>query len=268
MHVQDTNLPELFRYDDETTVRVVTIGGEPWFVLADLAAALGISDVSRLASRLDDGVRQTHPIPDRMGRIQNPTIVSESGMYETVLRSDKPEAITFRRWLTGTVLPEIRKTGAYSVQQSPELQMAHGLIAAQQMLEAKDRQIAELEPSAKSWQLLADANGDFSVAEAAKILSRDPEITTGRDRLFGYMADQRWIFRARNTRGGWEAYQTAVDARRLVEKPAKPFLNSKTGAYELPAPTIRVTAKGIGRLHELMGGVEPVRFITGEEESA
>ena len=125
-------------------------------------------------------------------------------------------------------------------------------------------QVAELTPPARSWQLLADANGDFSVAEAAKILSRDPSITTGRDRLFDYMADQKWIFRSKNSRGGWEAYQTAVDPGRLVEKPARPFLNSKTGAYELPAPTIRVTAKGIGKLHELMGGTEPIRFVVGE----
>lgn len=125
-------------------------------------------------------------------------------------------------------------------------------------------QVAELTPPARSWQLLADASGDFSVAEAAKILSRDPAITTGRDRLFDYMADQKWIFRSKNHRGGWEAYQTAVDTGRLVEKPAKPFLNSKTGAYELPAPTIRVTAKGIGKLHELMGGSEPIRFVVGE----
>lgn len=125
-------------------------------------------------------------------------------------------------------------------------------------------QVAELTAPARSWQLLADANGDFSVAEAAKILSRDPSITTGRDRLFDYMAEQKWIFRSRNARGGWEAYQTAVDTGRLVEKPARPFLNSKTGAYELPAPTIRVTAKGIGKLHELMGGSEPIRFVVGE----
>lgn len=266
MQDQHSSAPVLFRYDDDTQVRVVTIDGEPWFVLADLAVALGINDVSRLASRLDDGVRQTHPIPDRLGRIQNPTIVSEPGMYEVVLRSDKPEALAFRRWLTGTVLPEIRRTGSYTTApalQGPEL-IAAALIESQKIIEAREQQIALLAAPAKSWQLLADANGDFSVAEAAKILSRDPSITTGRDRLFAYMAEQKWIFRSRNHRGGWEAYQTAVDTRRLVEKPAKPFLNSKSGAYELPAPTIRVTAKGIGKLHELMGGTEPIRFITGE----
>ncbi|GAA3962783.1 phage antirepressor [Gordonia caeni] len=268
MQDQPSSAPALFRYDDDTQVRVVTIDGEPWFVLADLAGALGITATGRLAARLDEGVRQTHTL-HTAGGTQSMTIVSEPGMYEVILRSDKPEAVTFRRWLTGTVLPEIRRTGSYNVApalEGPEL-IAAALIESQKIIEAREQQIALLSAPAKSWQLLADASGDFSVAEAAKILSRDPSITTGRDRLFAYMAEAKWIFRSRNHRGGWEAYQTAVDTRRLVEKPAKPFLNSKTGAYELPAPTIRVTAKGIGKLHELMGGTEPIRFITGEESA-
>lgn len=146
--------------------------------------------------------------------------------------------------------------------QGPEL-LAHAVLEAQTMIAAKDATIKELTAPARSWQLLADASGDFSVAEAAKILSRDPSITTGRDRLFDYMAESGWIFRAKNARGGWEAYQTQVDCGRLVERPAKPFLNSKTGQYELPAPTIRVTAKGIGKLHELMGGTGELQLVTG-----
>lgn len=252
-----------FNYDDHQ-VRVVTIEGEPWFVLADLCKVLGLArGAAQVTERLDDGVRQTYPITDSMGRTQQATIVSEPGMYEVVIRSDKPEAVAFRRWLTGTVLPEIRRTGSYNAQpavSSPEEQMALGLMAAQKMLAAKDEQIAELAPAANSWNKLADAAGDFSVAEAAKILSRDPQITTGRDRLFAYMEEIGWIFRSRNPRGGWEAYQTQVDTGRVCERPAKPFLNSKTGMYELPAPTLRVTAKGIGKLHVLLGGTEPVQF--------
>lgn len=97
---------------NEHQVRVVTIDGEPWFVLTDLAKVLDIAAVGRLASRLDEGVRQTHTL-QTAGGAQKVIIVSESGMYEVVIRSDKPEAAAFRRWITGTVLPEIRKTGSY-----------------------------------------------------------------------------------------------------------------------------------------------------------
>lgn len=80
-------------------VRTLSIDGEPWFVLADLARVLGIRQVSRLASRLDDALRLTHPIVDSLGRTQQATIVSEAGMYEVVIRSDKAEAVAFRRWI-------------------------------------------------------------------------------------------------------------------------------------------------------------------------
>lgn len=119
-------------------------------------------------------------------------------------------------------------------------------------VEALTAKVTELEPAAKSWNHLASASGHYSVAEAAKILSQDPGISIGRDRLFAYMSDIKWVFRSRNPRGGWEAYQTQVDAGRLYERPAKPFLNEKTGDFELPAPTVRVTAKGVARLRELL----------------
>lgn len=86
------------------TVRVVMIGGEPWFVLADLCAVLGLAQFRR--DRLADDVIRNHPIEDRLGRLQPTAVVSEPGMYEVVIRSDKPEAVKFRRWITGEVLPE------------------------------------------------------------------------------------------------------------------------------------------------------------------
>ena len=255
-----------FDYGD-ITVRVVVIDGEPWFVLVDLCKVLDIRNARAVTVRLADEQKGVSQI-DTLGGPQSMTIVSEAGMYEVVFRSDKPEAVTFRRWVTGTLLPEVRRTGSFNAQpalpESREERFALALVEAGQMITDRDETIKELTAPARSWQLLADANGDFSVAEAAKILSRDPSITTGRDRLFDFMADQKWIFWSKNARGGWEAYQTAVNTGRLVEKPARPFLNSKTGAYELPAPTIRVTAKGIGKLHELMGGSEPIRFVVGE----
>lgn len=248
-----------FNYGD-VQVRVVTVESEPWFVLADLARVLEISDVSRLASRLDDGVRQTHPIRDALGRLQNATIVSESGMYEVVIRSDKPEAAAFRRWITGTVLPSIRKTGGY--QSAPALTddeiVAQALAITTHRVKELESVVEELTPDATAWRNLADADGNFGVADAAKMLSQDPEITIGRDRLFSYMESLGWIKRRNHRRGGWFAYQTQVDSGRLHERPATPFLNRKTGDYELPAPTIRVTAKGVAELHRLLTAQQAV----------
>lgn len=253
-----------FQYGN-TPVRTITVEGEPWFVLADLCKVLGLTSPARVLDRLDSGVSQSHPIVDSLGRTQTATIVSEAGMYEVVIRSDKPEAVAFRRWIAAEVLPTIRKTGAYGqvAPMSREVLLSRAVLEAAAAIAEKDAQIAELEAPAKAWNNLAAASGNYSVAEAAKILSQDPAISVGRDRLFVFMAEQSWVFRSRNPRGGWEAYQEQVDRGRLYERPARPFLNAKTGEYELPAPTIRVTVKGIEKLRTLLGGRQGFLALTG-----
>ncbi|MDF3309800.1 phage antirepressor KilAC domain-containing protein [Rhodococcus sp. T2V] len=245
---------ELFQYEDNQ-IRTVDLPKGRWAVAADICKALDIKDVSDAVSRLDVADRGTTPI--RSGKQnRNMWIVSEGGATDLVLDSRKPEARKFRRWLTHEVWPAIRDTGSYSTAPAltgPAL-MAAALVEAQAVLAAKDQQIAVLEAPARAWNNLADAKGNYSVAEAAKILSQDPTISIGRDRLFDFMHSKRWIFRSRNPRGGWEARQEQVDTGRLYERPARPFLNPKTGEYELPAPTVRVTVKGIAKLHELLGG--------------
>ncbi len=156
-----------------TTVRTIVIDGEPWFVLADLCAVLGLSQFR--TDRLDDDMIRNHPVLDSLGRRSSASIVNEPGMYEVVIRSDKPEAVKFRRWITGTVLPEIRKTGSYnSVPAGPALTgaelLAHAVIEAQQMLAAKDERIAELEPKASFYDELMDSDGTYSFAAVARIL--------------------------------------------------------------------------------------------------
>lgn len=169
---------EVFQYQD-TPVRTVAVDGEPWFVLADLAKVLEIREVSRLASRLDDALRQTHPIQDSLGRTQQATIVSEAGMYEVVIRSDKPEAVSFRRWITSEVLPAIRKHGGYltnekieEVLTSPDtiIRLAQDLKQAQQAREAMESYAKSLEPKADAYTAFMDADGTLSVGSVAKML--------------------------------------------------------------------------------------------------
>ena len=96
-------------------VRIVQKDGEPWFVLSDVCKVLELSTPTRVAERLDeDEVSQTHTI-DKMGRTQKSIIINESGLYNVILRSDKPQAKPFRKWVTSEVLPAIRKTGKYEI---------------------------------------------------------------------------------------------------------------------------------------------------------
>ncbi len=100
-------------------IRVVTIGGEPWFVAKDALKVLtvglrsnGKPNTTRSLGYLDDGEKGVHQI-HTLGGPQRVSIVSESGLYKLVLRSDKPEAKPFQDWVTKEVLPAIRKDGAY-----------------------------------------------------------------------------------------------------------------------------------------------------------
>lgn len=199
-----------------TPVRVVTIDGEPWFVLADLCRVLTLSSPHKVYDRIADDAKGRTSIPTPGGD-QQMAVVSEAGMYEVVIRSDKAEAVEFRRWITGTVLPEIRKTGSYGAPKLAELSRRDILTMA---LEAEDRadreaaarleaesQVRELIPPASAWNALADTNGDYAVGDAAKILSRDPKIATGERRLFAFMKAIGWVFRRD---GHWCAYQTQI----------------------------------------------------------
>ena len=248
-----------FTYEG-ATVRTVILDNEPWFVLADLCTVLDIAAPGRLAARLDQGVRQTHTL-QTAGGPQRFTVVSEPGMYEVVIRSDKPEAVKFRRWITGEVLPTIRKTGSYGqpARLTP-LEYARQLVAAEERAETEQAARIEAEAHARAlhapasaWSHLADSSGDYSVADAAKVLSRDPAIVIGRDRLFRFMQGERWIFRDATT-DAWKARQTQVDTGRLTEKLGSPYLHEPSGEMRNPAPTIRITAKGLAELHKRLGG--------------
>ena len=152
---------QIFNYR-KNEVRTVMIDGEPWFVLKDVCRVLDISHVKDTADRLDlDEVGQTE-VTDRLGRKQTATIINESGLYAVILRSDKPEAKPFRKWVTTEVLPSIRKKGIYASEAlSSEKLLAKALLAAQRALEAQKRQMKELEeenlrlltntPSAIAW---------------------------------------------------------------------------------------------------------------------
>lgn len=136
----------------------------------------------------------------------------------------------------------------------PEL-MAKALVEAQATLEAANNKVRELEAPAKSWNTMAAQGGDYSVSAAAKTLSRDPNIRIGRDQLFRFMRELGWIFRTTGRRAHWEAYQDkAINTGRLAHKLSRPFLNERTGEMEQPAPTVRVTPKGLHELHVALGG--------------
>lgn len=94
-------------------VRVVTIDGEPWWVVNDVCAVLEISNPTMAAQRLEKEDLSQAEVLDPRGARQLTNIVNEPGLYELIFRSDKPAAKAFRRWVVTDVLPAIRRDGGY-----------------------------------------------------------------------------------------------------------------------------------------------------------
>ena len=143
---------ELMIFEDALFGQVRTImsaSNEPLFCLSDVCRAL---EMKRFRiERLDKDVISNHPL-QTAGGLQQVTFVNEDGLYDIVLDSRKPKAKKFRKWITSEVVPSIRKTGSYSVEQPKELSAAESLLQSVQLLVAHERQLAILEHNQKNMQ--------------------------------------------------------------------------------------------------------------------
>lgn len=257
-------------------VRTAIVNGETMFFAADVCAVLGHTEASKIVKgRLDADEYVTVDVPrdsvadsdiSTTNRALNPMrlVVSESGLYSLILWSRKPEAKAFRKWVTSEVLPALRRDGSYSVHRLPtSFAEALELAAAQaRELEAAAAHIAEIAPAAQSWNVLASGDGDYSVGDAAKILSRDPAISVGERRLFTILHEHGWTYRQKGDQK-WRAYQKAIDAGRLSEIPQSHY-HPRTGELVLDPPQVRVLPKGVNDLRLILGGSVPLAIADSE----
>lgn len=189
---------QIFYYKD-CRVRTVQRDNEPWFVLKDVCDVLGISNHKMVAQRLDTDEVSQADLTDSLGRTQATTIINESGLYSVILRSDKPEARNFRKWITSEVLPSIRKTGGYIVGQetlSPEELMAKALLIAQQKIAERDAKIADLtvknrimEPKADYFDACIERNLLLNFRETAKVPGIPPK------QFMDFLMEKKFLYR-------------------------------------------------------------------------
>jgi prophage antirepressor-like protein len=108
---------QVFQTEDHYEFRTIIRDGEPWFALVDVCRALDIKNTSDAGARLDEDEKMTLVLNEGQsgvrGGARSMIIVNESGLYSIILRSDKPGAKRFKKWVTSEVLPAIRKTGSY-----------------------------------------------------------------------------------------------------------------------------------------------------------
>lgn len=148
----------------ETEVRTIERDGEPWWVLSDVCKVLDLSNPTVVANRLEEDERSKLDL----GRQGTATIINESGLYSVILRSDKPQAKTFRKWVTSEVLPAIRKTGSYKIKNADPL---------------KEKRLEIMEMNAKAKQakvMLEFAKLGLSSESKELLASNAVEIMTGK----------------------------------------------------------------------------------------
>jgi len=193
------NVPQIFSFND-AQIRVVEKDGQPWFVAKDVCEIIGLSQVSRAMDRLDDDerglVKVTHP--------QNPektlevNAVNESGLYQLIIASNKPEARTFRKWITSEVLPTIRKTGGYVANDDLFLEtyLPHADEETRSMFRAtlalvrkQNEQIAIMQPKAEYFDALVDRNLLTNFRDTAK------ELRIRQTDFINWLLDKRYLYR-------------------------------------------------------------------------
>lgn len=184
----------VFQHEQFGSIRSVVINDEPWFVAADLCAALEHSNVTTALGRLDGDEKAKFNL-GLSGGLTN--VVNESGMYELILGSRKKEAKEFKRWIKSEVLPMIRKTGgvylspgaAERIIEDPDL-----IISLATMVKEQKAQLAEAKPKVEYFDRLIDRGSALSMRDTAKALGIRE--TALKDLLF----DRGYIYRDRKNR--------------------------------------------------------------------
>lgn len=189
-------------------VRILTgENGEPWFVAKDVCDVLGI-DTNHLSESLDSDEMNTLRITEGNGRGNpNKIIVTESGLYNLVLRSRKPEAKGFRRWVTHEVLPSIRRHGVYatdatidSILNDPDfgIRLLTDLKDERDRRREAERVIEAQKPKVLFADSVAASHSTILVGELAKILKGNG-VDIGQNRLFQWMRDNGYLISRKGT---------------------------------------------------------------------
>lgn len=186
---------QVFNNEQFGNVRAMSLNDEPWFVAKDVCDVLGIktNHLREDGRGLDDDEVMNLPNWEVGGKA--PLIVSEAGFYKLVMRSRKPEAKAFQRWVTHEVLPAIRRTGGYLVakqDETPEQIMARAVLVAQDTIERQKKQIEELKPKALFADAVAASDGTCLVGELAKMLKQNG-VNMGQNRLFAWMREHGYL---------------------------------------------------------------------------
>lgn len=175
--------------------------GEPWFVLKDCMSILDLGNPTETVKMFDKDEFSTTEVIDSIGRRQQTYIISEPGLYRLVMKSRKPEAKEFQRWVTHEVLPSIRKHGGYMAGQermTPEQMALASMRWLQSKVDEQAKQLKAQEGKVLFANAVETARPSILVGDFAKILKSN-DIDIGPRRLFAWLREHGWLIKAKGS---------------------------------------------------------------------
>lgn len=168
----------VFENTEFGSIRTMQINGEPHFVGKDVALILGYAKPrNAIAVHVDEEDKKVAPIQGDLGGTQEMTIINESGLYSLILSSKLPKAKGFKHWVTSEILPSIRKTGSYSIQQKVDSYMIEDSIArAKRWIEEEEERrtlkltVEHQKPMVMLAEERIDKKGCYSLTDVTKSL--------------------------------------------------------------------------------------------------
>ena len=237
---------QIFKYQDKQ-IRTVERNGEPWWVLKDVCEVLEMGSPHKVAERLEEDERNRIPVTDSIGRQQETTIVNEAGLYNVILRSDKPQAKPFRRWVTNEVLPTIRKTGGYvanddlflntyfpSADEATKLFVRTSLESFRRL----NSQIAEMKPKALFADAVEASETSILIGDLAKLIKQNG-VDIGQKRLFAWLRDHGYLIKS----GASANMPTQKSMEQGLFEVKERTINNPDGSVRITRTT-KVTGKG------------------------
>lgn len=219
---------QIFESSEFGEIRTVTVNEEPMFCLIDICKALEMSNPTMVAQRLDDDERTKLDL----GRQGETNFITESGLYAVILRSDKPNAKKFRKWVTSEVLPSIRKNGGYIVGQenmTDDELMAKALMVAQNKIAERDKQIERMKPKEIFADAVSASETSILVGDLAKLISQNG-YKIGQKRLFEWLRTNNFLIKCGSSRN--------MPQQRFVEQG---LFEVKESNIQNPDGSVRIT---------------------------
>jgi anti-repressor protein len=202
MNNQNNNELQTFFYNNKK-IRTAVKDGYLLWILKDVCDTLGLAEPHRVAARLDEDDRTQMTVIDALGRNQETIVVNESGLYNVILRSDKPEAKRFKRWITHEVLPSIRKFGAYitpeklsELENNPDAlpRLIKRIQQDKIRIETLQDQVKEQTAKVALANAFLSTGETVTVGEFAKVLNSNG-VDIGQNRLFKILRDNGFIMK-------------------------------------------------------------------------